>query len=150
MTLKTKFLMVALLIIFLPPSKGFAEKRSSIGLEILGKPISAIKKTYPCTPTMIAGPSKGKIICANSSEKLIVATEHNKVVSVRVIQLTTETSVNNVLIGHSENCRKSMESDFKLELFCEEQKTIKLRLDINASELKTEFCFLRHCGTEKY
>ena len=74
----------------------------------------------------------------------------NKVVSVKVIQLATETSVNNVLIGHSESCRKSMESNFKLELFCEEQKTIKLRLDINASELKTEFCFLRHCGTEKY
>ena len=46
----------------------------------------------------------------------------------QVIQFATETSVNNVLIGHSENCRKSMESDFKLELFCEEQKTAKFGL----------------------
>ena len=99
---------------------------------------------------MIAGPSKRKIICANSSEKLIVTAVKNRVVSVKVIQFTKETTVNNVLIDHSESCRKSMESNFKLELFCEEQKTVVLELDITTSELRTEFCFLRHCMTKQY
>ena len=39
-----KLLIVALVSIFIPLSKGYAEKLSSIDLEILGKPISAIKK----------------------------------------------------------------------------------------------------------
>ena len=99
---------------------------------------------------MLAGQSKRKIICANSSEHLIFTSLKNKVVSVKVIQFATETSVNNVLIGHSESCRKSMESNFKLELFCKEQKTVILELDITASELITEFCFLRHCITKQY
>ena len=122
MVLYKKFLIVALLTIFLQFSKVYAEKRSSIRLEILGKQISAIKKTYSCASTIIAGPSKRKIICANSSEKLIVSVVKNRVVSVQVIQFTKETSVKNVLIDHSESCRESMESNFKLELFCEERK----------------------------
>ena len=150
MILYKSCLIVALLTIFLSFSKVYAEKRSSIGLEILGKTISAIKKTHSCAPIMLAGQSKRKIICANSSEHLIFTSLKNKVVSVKVIQFATETSVNNVLIGHSESCRKSMESNFKLELFCKEQKTVILELDITASELITEFCFLRHCITKQY
>jgi len=39
-----KLLLVGKLTILLPLSKGYAEKRSSIGLEMLGKPISVVKK----------------------------------------------------------------------------------------------------------
>ena len=43
MILYKKLLIVALVSIFVPLSKGHAGKRSSIDLEILGKPILAIK-----------------------------------------------------------------------------------------------------------
>ena len=140
-----KFLLVGLLSILLPFSKGYAEKRSGIGLEMLGKPISVVKNNYPCAPTMISGPSKSKIICATSSKKLIVAAVKSRVVSIEVIQFTTKTSINNMLNGHLESCRKSKENSLKLEFNCEEQKTIILELDVSASELRTEFCFLQHC-----
>ena len=139
-------LLVGLLSILLPLSKGYAEKRSGIGLVMLGKPISVVNNYYSFGPKMISGPSKRKIICANSSEHLIFTSLKNKVVSVKVIQFAKETSVNNVLIGHSESCRKSMESNFKLELNCEKQKAIVLELDIIAAELRTEFCFFQHCS----
>ena len=141
-----KLLLVGLLSILLPFSIGHAEKRFSIGLEILGKTISAVKNNYSCAPTMISGPSKRKIICANSSEKLIIAALKNRVVSVQVIQFTTKTSIENMVNSHLEGCGKSTESNFKLELNCEEQKTIILQLDIKSSELKTEFCFVQHCS----
>ena len=64
-------LLVGLLSILLPLSKGHAEKRSSIGLEMLGKTISAVKINYSCAPTMISGPSKRKIICARSEERRV-------------------------------------------------------------------------------
>ena len=95
---------------------------------------------------MLAGPSKRKIICASPSKKLIIAAVNNRIVSVLIIQLTTETSINNVQNGFSEICRKNMESNFKLELDCEEQKAIFLELDIIAAELRTEFCFFHHCS----
>ena len=56
-----KLLLVGLLSILLPFSKGHAEKRSTIGLEMLGKTISAVKNNYSCAPTMISGPSKKKL-----------------------------------------------------------------------------------------
>ena len=140
-----KLLLVGLLSISLPLSKGYAEKRPDIGLEILGKPISVIKNNYPCAPTMINGPSKNKIICATSSKKLIIAAVKRRVVSVEIIQFTTKTSINNILNGHLESCRKSMENNFKLEFNCKEQKTIILELDVSASELRTEFCLFQHC-----
>ena len=140
-----KLLLVGLLGILLPFSNGNAEKQSSIGLEILGKTISAFENNYSCAPPMISGPSKIKIICVNSSEKLIIALVKNRVVSVKVAQFTTKTSINNILNGHLESCRKSTENNFKLEFNCEEQKTIILQLDVSASELRTEFCFLKNC-----
>jgi len=140
-----KFLTVALISILFPFSKGYADKRLSIDLEILGKPISAIKKNYSCAPTMISGPSKKKIICASPSEKLLVDAVKNRVVSVQVIQSTTEISINNVLNGYPESCRKGMESNFLLELNCEEQKTIIFELDIITSEIRTKFCFSNYC-----
>ena len=140
-------LLVGLLSILLPLSKGYAEKRSGIGLEMLGKPISVVKNNYSCTPTMISGPSKRKIICASPSEKLILHSVRNSVVSVQVIQFTKETSINNVLNSYPESCRKGMESNFILELNCEEQKAIILKLDISASEIRTEFCFFQHCSS---
>tara|TARA_Y100000766_G_C18441176_1_gene381398 strand:- start:2 stop:454 length:453 start_codon:yes stop_codon:yes gene_type:complete len=140
-----KFLLVGLLSILLPLSKGSAEKRSGIGLEILGKPISAVKNNYSCAPTMISGPSKRKIICVNSSEKLIIAALKSRIVSVEVIQFTTNTSIKNILNSHLESCQKSKESNFKLKFNCEEQRTINLELDVSASELRTEFCFSQHC-----
>ena len=142
-----KLLIVALVSIFVPLSKGHAGKRSSIDLEILGKPILAIEKNYSCAPKMISGPSKRKIICASPSEKLILHSVRNSVVSVQVIQFTKETSINNVLNSYPESCRKGMESNFILELNCEEQKTIILKLDIIASEIRTEFCFFQHCSS---
>ena len=48
---------------------------------------------------MIAGPSKRKIICASPSEKLIAAGVDNSIVSVLVIQFTSEISITNVLNG---------------------------------------------------
>ena len=146
MILNKKFLLVVLMSILLPLSKGYAEKRSSIGLEILGKSISAVKEIYSCAPTMIAGPSKRKIICTNSSETLILAAVKNRIVSATVVQFTTETSINNLLDGYSESCRKSTESNFRLELNCEEKKTIYLELDISDAELRTEFCFFKYCS----
>ena len=142
-----KLLLVGLLSIMLPLSKGHAEKRPGIGLEVLGNPISVVTNNYSCAPTMISGPSKRKIICASSSEKLIVAALKNRVVSVQVIQFTKETSINNILNSYPESCRKGMESNFILELNCEEQKVIILKLDISASEIRTEFCFFQHCSS---
>ena len=129
----------------LPFLKGRAEKQSSIELEILGKLTSVVKNNYSCAPTMISGPSKSKIICATSSKKLIVTAVKRRVVSVEIIQFTTKTSFNNILNGHLESCRKSAENNFKLELNCEEQKKIILKLDISASELRTEFCLFQYC-----
>ena len=146
MKLSKKILLVGMLSILLPFSKGYAEKRSGIGLEMLGKPISVVKNNYSCAPTMISGPSKSKIICATSSKKLIVAAVKSRVVSIEVIQFTAKTSINNMLNGHLESCRKSKENTLKLEFNCEEQKTIILELDISSSELRTEFCFLQHCS----
>ena len=142
-----KLLIVALVSIFIPLSKGYAEKRSSINLEILGKPISAIKKNYSCAPAMISGPSKRKIICVSPSEKLILSLLRNRIVSVQVIQFTRETSIKNVLNSYSESCWKGVESNFILELICEEQKAIILKLDIIDSEIRIEFCFFQHCGS---
>ena len=86
-------LLVGLLSILLPLSKGYAENRSGIGLETLGKPISDVKNNYSCAPIIITGPSKRKIICVNSSEKLIIATVKSRIVTVEVIQFTTKTSI---------------------------------------------------------
>ena len=141
-----KLLLVGLLSILLPFSTGHAEKQFSIGLEMLGKNISVVKNNYSCAPAMISGPSKRKIICANSSEKLIIGTVKSRIVSVEVIQFTTKTSINNILNGNLESCQKSTENNSKLEFNCEEQKTIILELDISSSELRTEFCFLQHCS----
>ena len=87
-------------------------------------------------------------MCASPSEKLIVAGVNNSIVSVQVIKFTTETSINKVLNGFSKICRKNMESNFKLELNCEEQKAIFLELNIQAQELRAEFCFFQHCGAK--
>ena len=145
-----KFLLVVLLGILLPLSKGHAEKLSVIGLEMLGKSISFVKNNYSCTPTMISGPSQRKIICANSSETLIIAAIKRRIVSVESIQSTTKTSINNTLYSNLESCQKGTESNFKLEFNCEEQKTIILELDISASELRSQFCFLQHCKPRVY
>ena len=53
-----RLLLVGLLSILLPFSKVRSEKQSGIGLEMLGKTISAVKNNYSCAPTMISGPSK--------------------------------------------------------------------------------------------
>mgnify|MGYP001206804592 FL=1 len=142
-----KFLLVGLLSILLPLSKGYAEKRSGIGLEMLGKPISVVKNNYSCAPKMISGPSKRKIICANSSEKIIVAALKNRIVSALVIKFTEETSIDTVSISHSEGCRKRVVNNARLEINCGEQKTIILQLEIPTSDLRTEFCFLQHCAS---
>ncbi len=94
---------------------------------------------------MISGASRSKIICATSSKKLIVAEVNRRGVSFEVVQFTTKTSINNILNGNLESCQKSKENNFKLEFNCEEQKTIILELDVSASKLSTEFCFLQHC-----
>ena len=140
-----KLLLVGILGILLPFSKVHSEKKSSIGLEMLGKNISAVKNNYSCAPPMISGPSKRKIICAGSSKKFIIAMVKSRVVSIEVIQFTKKTFINDVLNGFLESCQKSKEINFKLELNCGEQKTIILELDVSASELRTELCFLQHC-----
>ena len=94
---------------------------------------------------MISGPSKKKLICAGSSQKLIIAAVNSRVVSVEVFQFAKESSINKLLDGFSESCQKSMKSKFKFELNCGEQKTIILELDIVNSELRTEFCLFQYC-----
>ena len=141
-----KLFLVGLLGILLPFSKVHSEKHSSIGLEMLGKNISAVKNNYSCASPMISGPSKIKLICASSSKKYIIAAVKSRVVSIEVIQFTTKTSINDVLNGFSEICLKNMESNFKLELHCEKRKAIFLELDTIAAELRTEFCFFQHCS----
>ena len=144
-----KLLLVGLLSILLPLSKGYAEKRPGIGLEVLGNPISVVTNNYSCAPTMISGPSKRKVICANSSEKLIIATVKSRIVTVEVIKFTEETSIDTISISHSEGCRKSVVNNARLEINCGEKKTIILQLDIPTSELRTEFCFLQYCASKK-
>ena len=140
-----KLLLVGLLSILLPLSKGHAEKQFSIGLEMLGKNMSAVKNNYSCTPAMIFGLSKRKIICVNSSKKLIIAVVKSRIVSVEVIKFTRINFTNNILNSHLESCQKSTESNFKLEFNCEEKRTINVELDISASELRTEFCLFQYC-----
>ncbi len=149
MILYKNIFIVALLSIFIPFSKGYAEKAFSIDLEILGEPISVIKKIYSCAPVMISGPSKRKIVCANSSEKIIVAALKNRIVSAQVIKFTKKTSIDTVSITPLEGCLKSVVNNVKLEINCGKQKTIILQLKMPASELRTEFCFLQHCVSRK-
>jgi len=83
-----KLLLVGLLGILLPFSKGHAEKQFSIGLEMLGKNISVLKNNYSCAPAMISGPSKRKIVCVGSSNKFIIDAVKSRVVSVEVFPFT--------------------------------------------------------------
>ncbi len=99
-----KLLLVGLLSILLRFSKGHAKKQFSIGLEMLGKNISAVKDNYFCVQAMISGSFKRKIICVGSSKKFIIAAVKSRVVSVEVLPFTTKTSINNVLNGFLESC----------------------------------------------
>ena len=46
---------------------GYPNAKTQNDLELLGQSISFLKDNYSCAPTMISGPSKRKIICADSN-----------------------------------------------------------------------------------
>ena len=72
-------------------------------LELLGNSNSAIKNIYYCAPAMISGPSKKKLICGNSDEKLIARSLKNKIVSITAFQFTNKTFIAGIYHGLPQN-----------------------------------------------
>ena len=116
-------------------------------LELLGKPISAVKDIYSCAPTMISGPSKKKLICANSDEKLIASLLKNRIVSITIFQFTNRTSIADISLSFPQSCQLGSQSKMEFKFNCESEKKIFLDLDVEKSELISEFCFLNFCNS---
>ena len=113
--------------------------------ELLGQPISFLKEKYSCAPTMISGPSKRKIICADSDKKLISHAVKNRLVHIEILEFTSYTSVSDLPINLPASCSENLHSNLKTEYNCEDQKTLILELDLDKSELKRQLCFLPFC-----
>ncbi len=116
-------------------------------LELLGKPISAVKDIYSCAPAMISGPSKKKLICANSDEKLIARSLKKRIVSITIFQFTNKTSIAGISHGLPQNCQPSLQSKVEFKFNCENEKKISIELDVENSELISEFCFSNFCNS---
>ena len=113
--------------------------------ELLGQSISFLKDKYSCAPTMISGPSKRKIICADSNKKLISHAVKNRLVHIEISEFTSYTSVSDLPINVPASCSENLHSNLKTEYNCEDQKTLILELDLDKSELKRQLCFLAFC-----
>ena len=113
--------------------------------ELLGQSISFLKDKYSCAPTMISGPSKRKIICADSNKKLISHAVKNRLVYIEISEFTSYTSVSDLPINLPASCSENLHSNLKTEYNCENQKTIILELDLDKAELKRQLCFLPFC-----
>ena len=113
--------------------------------ELLGQPISFLKEKYSCAPTMISGPSKRKIICADSDKKLISHAVKNRLVHIEILEFTSYTSVSDLPINLPASCSENLHSNLKTEYNCEDQKTLILELDLDKSKLKRQLCFLAFC-----
>ena len=113
--------------------------------ELLGQSISFLKDKYSCAPTMISGPSKRKIICAESEKKLISHAVKNRLVHIEILEFTSYTSVSDLPVNVPASCSENLHSNLKTEYNCEDQKTLILELDLDKSELKRQLCFLPFC-----
>ena len=145
MILKTIFAFVVLAIsmAFIPYSYPNAQTQNEF--ELLGQPISFLKEKYSCAPTMISGPSKRKIICADSNMKLISHAVKNRLVHIEISEFTSYTSVSDLTVNVPVSCSENLHSNLKTEYNCKDQKTLILELDLDKSELKRQLCFLPFC-----
>ena len=137
------FVVLAISMAFVPYSYPNAQTQNEF--ELLGQPISFLKDKYSCAPTMISGPSKRKIICADSNMKLISHALKNRLVHIEISQFTSYTSVSDLPINLPASCSENLHSNLKTEYNCEDQKTLILELDLDKSELKRQLCFLAFC-----
>ena len=124
---------------------GYPNAQTKNELELLGQSILSLKVKYSCAPTMISGPSKRKIICADSNKKLISHAVKNRLVHIEISEFTSYTSVSDLPINVPASCSENLHSNLKTEYNCENQKTIILELDLDKAELKRRFCFLPFC-----
>ena len=137
------FVVLAISMAFIPYSYPNAQTQNEF--ELLGQPISFLKEKYSCAPTMISGPSKRKIICADSDKKLISHAVKNRLVHIEISEFTSYTSVSDLPINVPASCSENLHSNLKTEYNCEDQKTLILELDLDKSELKRQLCFLAFC-----
>ena len=124
---------------------GYPNAQTENEFELLGQSISFLKDKYSCAPTMISGPSKRKIICADSNKKLISHAVKNRLVHIEISEFTSYTSVSDLPINLPASCIENLHSNLKTEYNCEDQKTLILELDLDKSELKRQLCFLAFC-----
>ena len=124
---------------------GYPNAQTENEFELLGQSISFLKDKYSCAPTMISGPSKRKIICADSNIKLISHAVKNRLVHIEISEFTSYTSVSDLSINLPASCSENLHSNLKTEYNCEDQKTLILELDLDKSELKRQLCFLAFC-----
>ena len=137
------FVVFAISMAFFPYSYPNAQTENEF--ELLGQSISFLKDRYFCAPTMISGPSKRKIICADSNKKLISHAVKNRLVHIEISEFTSYTSVSDLPINVPASCSENLHSNLKTEYNCENQKTIILELDLDKAELKRQLCFLPFC-----
>ena len=137
------FVVFAISMGFFPYSYPNAQTENDF--ELLGQSISFLKDRYSCAPTMISGPSKRKIICADSNKKLISHAVKNRLVHIEISEFTSYTSVSDLPINVPASCSENLHSNLKTEYNCENQKTIILELDLDKAELKRQLCFLPFC-----
>ena len=128
-------------------SYAYANTQTVNYLELLGKPVSVVKDIYSCAPKMISGPSKKKLICANSDEKLIASLLKNRIVSITIFQFTNRTSIADISLGFPQSCQLGSQNKLEFKFNCESEKKIFLDLDVEKSELISEFCFLNFCNS---
>ena len=137
------FVVFAISMGFFPYSYPNAQTENDF--ELLGQSISFLKDKYSCAPTMISGPSKRKIICADSNMKLISHAVKNRLVHIEISEITSDTSVSDLSLNIPASCSEILHSNLKTEYNCEDQKTLILELDLDKSELKRQLCFLPFC-----
>ena len=137
------FVFFAVSMAFIPVSYPNAQTKND--LELLGQSISFLKASYSCTPAMISGPSKRKIICADSEKRLLAHAVKNRLVDIVVSEFTSHTSVSDIPINIPVSCNENLHSNLKTEYNCEDQKTLILELDLDRAELKRQLCFLPFC-----
>ena len=137
------FVVFAISMAFIPYSYSNAQNKNDF--ELLGQSISFLKDKYSCAPTMISGPSKRKIICAESEKKLISHAVKNRLVHIEITEFTSYTSVSNLPVNVPASCSENLHSNLKTEYNCEDQKTLILELDLDKSVLKRQLCFLPFC-----
>ena len=128
---------------FIPVSYSNAQTKND--LELLGQSISFLKDRYSCAPTMISGPSKRKIICADRKKKLISHAVKDRLVHIEISEFSSYISVSDLPVNVPASCSENLHSNLKTEYNCEDQKTLILELDLDRAELKRQLCFLPFC-----